>query len=284
VKSKKPRKNIRRGKKNNRHIKFFQRLKFGFNVCVGIIVLAATTCVFIIVHDVLTHSEYFKAEKLTIKGSERLAREQIVRQAQVHAGVNILAVNLSLTRRRLLEHPWIAEAEVSREIPSGLSIQIQEHTPMAVIDVGRKLLINRQGEIFKEWDSSDPTHLPVISGLDLTDFRIHGHPTPIERRGEPEAAAPVAAVMRVLQMGEENGSILPNRFIKQIQVDRQIGLTLYVFDSAKKIKLGFDNYAGKYHLLANLFEYLKRQRRFADFKRIDLNNVERVVVNPLRPK
>lgn len=277
MKSKKPRKNIRKGKKNNRHIKLSHRLKFGFNVCVGIIVLAATTCVFILVHDVLTHSDYFKAEKLTIKGLQRLSKKQIVGQAQVQAGVNILAVNLSLTRRRLLEHPWIAEAEVSREIPSGLSIQIQEHTPMAVIDVGRKLLINRQGEIFKEWDSSDPTHLPVISGLDITDFSIHGHPTPIERRGEPKAA-----VMRVLQMGEENGSILPNRFIRQIQVDRQIGLTLYAFDSAKKIKLGFDNYADKYHLLANLFEYLKRQRRFSDFERIDLNNVDRVVVNPLR--
>lgn len=282
MKTKKSRKNIRKGEKKKRHLKFFHRLRFGFNVCVGIMVLAATTCVFILVHDVLTHSDYFKAEKLTIKGLHRLTKEQIVRHAQVHAGVNILAVNLSLTRKRLLEHPWIAEVEVSREIPSGLSIHIREHRPLAIIDVGRKLLINRQGKIFKEWDSSDPTHLPVISGLNITDFGIHGHSTPTERRGEPKAALPVTAVMRVLQMGEENGSILPNRFIKQIEVDRQMGLTLYAFDSAKKIKLGFDNYAGKYRLLENLFEYLKRQRRFSDFERIDLNNIDRVVVNLLR--
>ena len=35
------------------------------------------------------------------------------------------------------------------------------------------------------------------------------------------------AVMRVLQLGEKNGSILPNRVVKQIRVDRQVGLTVH---------------------------------------------------------
>ncbi len=97
-----------------------------------------------------------------------------------------------------------------------------------------------------------------------------------------ERTAPFKAVMQVLRLGRQQGSILPNRSIRQIRVDRQIGLTLYAFDRIKTINLGYDDYDGKYHMLANLFSYLKKQKSGSDFDRIDLNNLDRVVVNPVR--
>jgi len=87
--------------------------------------------------------------------------------------------------------------------------------------------------------------------------------------------------MRVLQLGGKKGSILPNRVVKQIQVDRQIGLSVHAFDRSKTINLGYSDYADKYQMLSNLFSYLKHQRSISDFDRIDLNNLERVVVNPI---
>jgi len=35
-------------------------------------------------------------------------------------------------------------------------------------------------------------------------------------------------------------------------------------------------------MLAKLFSYLKRQRSIFDFDRIDLNNLQRIVVNPIK--
>jgi len=210
----------------------------------------------------------------------RLTQAQVARQAQVHAGANILAVNLTLVRKRLLAHPWIAEAEVIREIPSGLRIRIKEHTPLAVIDIGEKFLINQRGEIFKEWNPSDPEHLPVISGLDVGDLRINAPSAPPDHAGGAGSTAPFNAVMQVLQLGEQQGSILPNRIIKYIRVDRQIGLTLYAFDQLKKINLGYNDYASKYHMLESLLSYLKHQDSISDFDRIDLNNINRIVLNP----
>ena len=46
--------------------------------------------------------------------------------------------------------------------------------------------------------------------------------------------------------------------------------------------LGYSDYSAKYHMLAKLFSYLKRQRRIFDFDRIDLNNLQRIVVNPIK--
>ncbi len=279
----KPRENHRKGKKTKREFKFIGRILLGFKLIAAVAAVAAVSTFFILVHDILTQCDYFKISRLTIEGAQRLSEKEIAQQAGVGKGVNILAINLSLVRKRLLAHPWIAEAGVSREIPSGLTIRIKEHTALAVVDVGKKFLINRSGKIFKAWDASDPADLPVVSGLNVLDLPpVYGQTDPLEDKIAGERSAPFKAVMKVLRLGRQQGSILPNRSIRQIRVDRQIGLTLVAFDRIKTINLGYDDYDGKYHMLANLFSYLKRQQSVSDFDRIDLNNLNRVVLNPLR--
>jgi cell division protein FtsQ len=278
-----PRKNQRKGQKPNREFKFLGRILLGFKLIVALAAVAAVSCFFILVHDILTQCDYFKISRLTIEGAQRLSEKEIAQQARVGKGTNILAVNLSLVRKRLLAHPWIAEAGVSREIPSGLSIRIKEHTPLAVVDVGKKFLINHSGKIFKAWHASDPADLPVVSGLNVLDLPpVYGQTDPSAGEIARERSAPFNAVMKVLRLGGQQGSVLPNHLIRQIQVDRQIGLTLLAFDRIKTINLGYDDYDGKYNMLADLFSYLRHQQSVSDFDRIDLNNLNRVVLNPLR--
>ena len=281
-KRKKSRKNTRKGRRGARLNKLLGRLILGFKLTSAVAAVMLVTGFFILGHDLLTQCEYFEARQLTIEGMQRLTREQVARQAGVHTGVNILSTNLTLARKRLRAHPWIAEAEVSREIPSGLTIVIKEHTALARVDLGQKYLINTHGEIFKAWEASDPDTLPVIKGLKLSDLTVYRQSESSNFNSDREPTAPFNAVMRVLQLGGKKGSILPNRFVRQIHVDRQIGLTIYAFDPGKTINLGYSDYAGKYRMLANLFSYLKRHRSLSDFDRIDLNNLKRVVVNPIK--
>jgi cell division protein FtsQ len=281
-KRRKPRKNYRQGKKTRRRLKIFGPFILGFKLAAAVTVVAAVTGFFILVHDLLTQCDYFPVDKVTIDGNRRLTEEQVARQAQINKGVNILGVNLSLVRKRLLAHPWIAEAEVGREIPSGLNIRIKEHAPLAVVEVGNKFLINHRGIVFKAWDASDPVNLPVISGLNASDLSVYGQPDRSDGNGRPGHITPFKAVMQVLRLGEQKESILPNRTIKRIRVDRQIGITVYAFDRIRTIYLGYSDYIRKYNMLSNLFSYLKRQRSISDFDRIDLNNLQRVVVNPVK--
>jgi cell division protein FtsQ len=256
-KPKKPRKNYRKGAKRKQHFAFLRRFMIGFYVVSGLTVLIATSCFFILIHDVITQCDYFNANSLKIEGMQRLTTKQIIRQARVRKGMNVLAVNLTTVRKRLIAHPWIAAAEVRREIPSGLNIRIKEHAPLAIVDLDRKYLINEQGQIFKEWAASDPDSLPLINGMQLTDFSV---------------------------LGKQARSILPNRKIKKIRVDREIGITLEAFKHIKTIVLGYHNYPLKYAMLKNILKYRKQKQNFPDFDRIDLNNVNRIVVNPVRLK
>jgi cell division protein FtsQ len=253
----------------------------GVKFVVAVAVVIVVSGFFTLVHDFLTQCDYFAARQLTVEGMRRLTKDNVAQQAGVYTGINILAANLALARKRLLAHPWIAEAEVSREIPSGLTIKIKEHTALAMVDFGQKYLINMHGEIFKAWDPSDPKNLPVVSGLNISDLTVYDRAEPSPPDSDPKRSAPFKAVMRILQLGGKKGSILPNRVVNQIHVDRQIGLTVHAFERGKTINLGYSDYAGKYRLLSNLFSYLKHHRGLPDFDRVDLNNLQRVVVNPL---
>lgn len=290
---KKNKKKQSKGEKWKQLLTLSRGLVAGFKVIMGIAIVGFVSCGFIFIHDFLTQSDYFNARNLTIQGHSRLTDKQIMNQARVNKGINILAVNLSAVRTKLLAHPWVAEAEIRRSIPSSLDIKIEEHVPLAILDLGHKFLINTKGEIFKAWEKSDPPDLPIINGLEFSDLKVYGRSIRSSRGrfgndyriadGIQANSIPFDAVMNVLHLGQTSGSILPNRRIKKIQVDREIGLTLYAaFNRIKIINLGFDDYADKYHVLKNLLAYFKNHHSISDFDRIDLNNLNRVVVNPIK--
>ncbi len=253
---------------------------------------------FILIHDLIIQSDYFRAKNLIVTGTRRLSADQILEQADIRFGSNILAVNLYISRKRLLAHPWIAEAAVMREIPDKIRISIKEHTPLAVVDLGRKFLISDKSIVFKEKEVSDPENLPLIRGLRYSDIKIPGEKTRfrLEKNSPPKDTGtgravyrqtevnPLDAVMEILHLGLNKSSIMPNGRIKQIRVDKDIGLTLYPADIVREIRLGYHDYSDKYAVLGKVFAYIKngKIKHFADLDSIDLNNLNRVVLVPVK--
>ena len=263
------RKNYYKGTSDEKSVNILQRFVFCFEIVTAVTILIVMSFVFILAHDCITQCDYFRSDNIAVKGGHRLSKQQILEQANINKGINILSVNLSIIRNRLLAHSWIAEAEVRRELPDIISIGIEEHEPLAILDLGRRFLINVNGEVFKEWTASDPDVLPIVSGLQFSDLNVSGEPR----------STSFNAVMEVLRIGREPDSILPNGRIRRIRVDRQTGLTLYAFDQVKLIKLGYHDYADKYERLKSVLFYLKKKKCFPDFNSIDLNHLDRIVVN-----
>lgn len=237
-------------------------------VMAGIGITSIMSLFFIFGHDFLTQSDYFITKDIQVTGDCRLLPRQIIEQARIVTGENLLSFNLSLVRKKLLAHPWIAEADVSRELPAGITIAIQEHEPLAVLDLDRKFLINVHGQVFKEWDLSDVNMgtetLPVISGLAYSDLNCPGSPM-------------FTSVMEVLQQGEP-GDVFRDITIEKIHVDREIGLTLYVSNRVKAIRLGYGDIPEKYGRLKKLISYTDKNKRFPDIDFIDLNYPNCIVV------
>jgi cell division protein FtsQ len=235
----------------------------------GLSMVAVMSFAFIFGYDLFTQSDYFQAVHLNVQGCNTLDEKTVITQANLSHGLNIFSVNLTTTRKRLLAHPWISDAEVSREIPSGIRIRIKEHEPLAIIDINRKFLLNKQGVLFKEWEVTDPVNLPVVDGLSFSDLNVGARPY----------SQPFNAVMTVLKLGQHEDSILTNKDIRKIEVDKDIGLTIYANNSFGALKLGYGDYPGKYKRLKEVLFYLSENQNIPTLNSIDLNNPNRIVIN-----
>ena len=275
-------KQIRRSYRKNRYKTGPMRRRYDVWKKIGVVskVLSGFLLVFLLstfytfIYGVFTQCSYFKADNIEITGINLLTEEMVMEQASLSSGINILSLNLQSTRKRLLAHPDIEEADVQRKLPNGLVIRIEEHQPLAVIDLGRKFFIDVKGKIYKECKRTESDQLPLVSGLAFSDLGIT----------EQHYNDPYVAVMNILIMGRDSESILPNSSIRRISVDREVGLTIYAYDEKKAIKLGYGNYADKYRRLEKVTLYLKNNHHVTDFDAIDLMNADRIVVNPISDK
>lgn len=263
----------------------------------GVLGVALMSLFLVFCHDAVTQCRYFELKQISVSGTDRISEERILRQAAVSPGMNALSVNLSLVRKRLLAHPWISEAAIRRVIPSGLRISIQEHQPLAILDLGRRFLIDDSGKIFKELDRNDPRDLPIIAGLGYSDLDLDAAPyLPALRSSEAIAAtafekSPVhssiyKAAVNVLLLARRQAAVLPNGHIRSIQVDREIGVTIHTFDRTQTIQMGFNDYARKLDVLKSILDFTENTDawRWGEIESIDLKNPDRVVVNLFRKK
>jgi hypothetical protein len=87
----------------------------------------------------------------------------------------------------------------------------------------------------------------------------------------------------VLRLGTPADSVIPNRHLSRIVVDGETGITLQTRKGPKTVKLGFQDYARKFTVLRQLLAYLKKHRPdgWRELATVDLNNLERIVVEPV---
>ncbi len=255
---------------------FFKKAITLFKLLSWVALVVLISFSFIFLYDCITQCEYFNIKKINITGADILPKKTILQQAGLDFNknnrINILAINLSTVRKRLLAHPMIEDAGVKRKLPGTVDISIKEQKPLAVIDLGKKFVINKKGEVFKELSSTDPLHLPVITGLKFSDLNADGR----------TISASFKAVMKVLHLGQKSESVIPNSSLKMIRVDRETGITLHTINSIKTIKLGYNNFSDKYKRFKNILYYIKERNDFPNIISIDLNNPDRVVANPVK--
>jgi cell division protein FtsQ len=246
------------------------------NVMAGFLGVALMSLFFIFCHDIILQSPYFKVTSLEVIGNERLSIPEILDAARIQSDTNVLLVNIPLSRKYLLSHPWIAEAEISRELPGRLTLSIKEHHPLAVLDLGKKFLIDQQGKIFKEVSDGDPVELPIVEGIDFSDLDI----------GDQRRSTHYDAVLSLLEMGQNSASILSRQNIRLIYVDREEGITLFSAGpiqafSVNAVKVGYQDYAEKFVRLEKIITYFKTTKLIQGIDWVDLRQMNRVVICPL---
>jgi cell division protein FtsQ len=267
-KKKQIRKNRFKKDPRKRRQKILGRLAVGLKLIVVIALIMGFSALFMAGYAAVTRTNYFRTDAIDVQGLTRLTKSAVLAQAKIHRGDNLMALNLSLVRKRLLAHPWIAAAYVAREIPGTIRIAITEHQALAVVDLGRKFLIDTNGRVFKEYEPEDPQDLPMVTGMTYSDISL----------GEDALSPLMAAVVEVLQVSRACKSSVAYTQIRNVHADPQMGISLRAWDDQRLIKLGFADYASKYRRIGKLLPYLRHSTQWCKFESIDANNPDRIVV------
>lgn len=305
------RKNYYKNSRAQGRQRLIRRCLLGLKIMLLVGGMTGASLFLILAHDAVTQTSYFKARTITVEGNRRFSKEMILQEAGVKLHDNILGVNLNTLRYRLLALPWVADAEVERELPDAIHIRVKERRPIAIVDfnrparlpglpgiAGKRFYIDEQGEIFKPVESSDNVKVPVVTGLAMSDIGFN----------DQSCSRLFKAVMEVLHLSRLHQNVIRLHTLHRVHVDRETGLTLCASfascnpspmpdgapastgkadtrtqngRSTVTINVGFGDYGSKYSRLGDMVRYLKNESGFFNFQSIDLNDSDRVVVRPL---
>jgi cell division protein FtsQ len=175
----------------------------------------------------VTHSPRFAITAIEVRGNHHLSADQIRAELPARVGDNVFATNLDRLVRELRTEPWIAHAEAHRILPHTIVIDVVEHEPAAVADLGGLYLVDASGHPFKhaDLDARDGAGLPIITGLDRAAYAA-----------DPDATATqIRTALATLASWRAGGD---RPAIGEVHVDAHGALTLHTYDQATSIQLG----------------------------------------------
>jgi cell division protein FtsQ len=83
-----------------------------------------------------THSSIFDAKHVRVAGVSHLARSDVLEAAGVGPGTNLFWADPAAIEHAAESDPWVAEAKVTRSLPSTIRIAVTERRPASTVVVG----------------------------------------------------------------------------------------------------------------------------------------------------
>ncbi len=190
---------------------------------------------------------------LTVEGRDKTPREELLAALDIERGAPILSIDVAQARTAVEALPWVKTAKVERRLPDAVHIMIEERTPYALWQRGKRYtLVDCDGKSIVDVPTADQS-LPLIVG--------------------PDAPAHVADLFDVLRAEND----LAQRVRAAVRVgDRRWNIYLDSFEGGIAVRLPEEDMAGAWTRLATLERDHKILERDLDF--IDLRLEDRLVV------
>ena len=213
----------------------------------------------------LRQAEAFKIHDIVVTGNlHHVSLDDVLSLSQIQKGQGIFSANLSDVQKNIMHHSWIESAQVRRDFPDKIQINIVERKPSAILIAQDLYLVDDVGSIFKKMEVSDDHDLPVMTGFDFEGLKKYPH---IMRER-------VGACFKTLQL------LVSQRFyqtqpISEINCDETLGYTVFAGDKGLEIFYGKGDVKPKQAKLEKF--KLSKQYDEKKFMRLDLDSKNRVI-------
>jgi len=218
------------------------------------------------------HASGLQVRRIDVRGNVRLSSGDVQAIVDGLRGSNILTADLASYRKRLMQSPWVADAELRRLLPFTIEVFVSERRPMGLCRLGSALyLVDPHGTLIDEFGPQySEFDLPIIDGLARTPNG--GQPVVDDTRAELAARVIDALAPR---------KDLAQR-VSQIDVADAHDAVLLLQNDGALLHLGEDKFLERLQSYVDLAPALKQ--RVPDIDYVDLRFDERVYVRPTTAK
>ena len=185
------------------------------------------------VYEYATTSPRFEVQHLIYEPSEHVGDENLRELLAIAPGTNILACDLAGLSEAIVEHPWVASATVTRNMPDTLEVSLVEHEAAAIVLAGDFYLVNREGEPFKPVDRGERGELPIITGIERAELVAAS-----------EGEGPVAELVDALALVELYAAKQRPR-LGELHLAEDGTVTLYTATSGTALYLGREDFGAR---------------------------------------
>jgi cell division protein FtsQ len=182
------------------------------------------------VYEYATTSSRFEVQHLTFEPTEHVDDETLRELLAIEPATNILSLDLEQLGARLTEHPWVAQASVTRNLPDTLAIEIVEHEAAAIVLAGRFYLVDEQGVPFKQLEPGERGELPIITGIDRDSLR--------DPEARDRAVATIARGLSILELYQAK----QRPRLGEIHLAEDGSVVLYTAHTGTQLVLGRDEF------------------------------------------
>ncbi len=110
----------------------------------------------------LWFSSWLSVDGVDVVGTQELTEQQVRRAAGVPTGGPLIDVDLDRARARVAALAEVDEADVSRQWPDQVRIEVVERQPVAVVHIGQRTrALDDEGVLFLDYKRA-PEGLPVV--------------------------------------------------------------------------------------------------------------------------
>ncbi|MBP2674733.1 MAG: Cell division protein FtsQ [Deltaproteobacteria bacterium] len=187
------------------------------------VVLLGASCAF--AYSWLTRSPMFSVRSIEMNPCANVTREEVWSIVRGGGKRNIWTVPVDEVSRRLASHPWIRSVSVRKAFPDRLVVRIEEHRPVAMVNLDALWYVNGDGKLFKRITAYDPKNLPIVTGFSVGDLRAKDAVTARDFRKALELA-----------QAAEAGPLRGN--LSEVHFDAQDGYTLVTRDTGVQFRVG----------------------------------------------
>jgi len=218
------------------------------------------------------HASGLQVRRIDVRGNVRLSSAAVQAIVDGLRGSNILTADLTGYRKRLMQSPWVADAELRRVLPSTIEVFVSERRPMGLCRLGNTLyLVDPRGMLIDEFGPQySQFDLPIIDGLARTP-----------NAGQPvvdEARADLAS--RVIDAVSSRKDLAQR--VSQIDVSDAHDAVVLLQNDGALLHLGEDKFVERLQSYVDLAPALRQRVPNIDY--VDLRFDERVYVRPASKK